>query len=288
MKKELLPPFFSIITPVYNGQKFLNRFFTALRHQSFTDWELIIVNDKSDDDSHILLSRYASEDSRVKYFKSYPDTYLRHGTKGPYAPRNFAIDQANGKYLCFLDIDDYWLPDKLLNDFLEIEQNKELSLLYSNCFLSYGPHPHKYFRRYELSFLPPKSQIYFSNPIPNLTSCLSRDALGDTRFEPIPHEDYVFWFCILNRILPASLFKHSTPQSVHYVSSTSLSGNKLIVLRWWILCYRRFGYSWHRSILYLSVRVVMYFLESSLYAFGFGKIDPRSIPSFSVSDVSIQ
>lgn len=276
MKKNIFPPFFSIITPVFNGQKYLNRFFAALQYQSFPYWEVIIVNDNSVDDTHSFLSKYSCKDSRVKYFECYPDAYVKHGMKGPYAPRNFAIDQAKGEYLCFLDIDDYWLPDKLMRDFMAIDNEKSRTLLYSNCFLLFGPN--KCFLRRELTCLPPTIQVYFSNPIPNLTACLSRVAMGDIRFEPIPHEDYVFWFCILSKIPSESVFKHSIPLAVHTISSSSLSGNKLVVINWWLGCYKRFGYSKLRAVVLLMIRIVLFFVESSIYSLGFGQIDPRSIP----------
>ena len=271
MSNKFSIPFFSIITPVHNGEKYINNFLSALLKQTFANWELIVVNDQSTDNTHSLWVKSSCLDMRIKYFSSYPETYIKDNVMGPYAPRNFGIDQAMGDYLCFLDIDDYWLPNKLMADYNQIHKNNTLNLLYSNCFLF--TQARKCLKRIDLSLLPPKMQVYFANPIPNLTACLSRSALGQIRFEPIGHEDYVFWFLILRKIPPSSIYKHSALSAVHLLSSSTLSGNKFTVLKWWLACYKRFGYSLPLGLILLSVRIFMYFLENVLYKLGFGKVD---------------
>lgn len=110
-------PFFSVIIPTYNREKILPRAIQSILNQTINDWEMIVVDDGSTDATEIIIQDYL-KDSRVKYIKQ--------ENKGVCAARNFGVGSANGRYLTFLDSDDYvlenWLADfqKVLN-----KENKE-------------------------------------------------------------------------------------------------------------------------------------------------------------------
>jgi glycosyltransferase involved in cell wall biosynthesis len=96
-------PFFSIVLPTYNRAHMLPMAIDSVLSQTFTDWELLIVDDGSTDDTKKTVEDYA--DQRIKYF------YQKNQERS--AARNNGIEQANGEYICFLDSDDYYLPEKL-------------------------------------------------------------------------------------------------------------------------------------------------------------------------------
>ena len=100
--KELI----SIVVPVYNASRFLDETIKTVKDQTFTNWELIFVDDCSTDSSSKIIKQYMKDDKRIKYFK-------QKTNGGPALARNKGIDEAKGNYLCFLDADDLWDVDKL-------------------------------------------------------------------------------------------------------------------------------------------------------------------------------
>ncbi|WP_405224908.1 glycosyltransferase family 2 protein [Dokdonia sp. Asnod1-B02] len=96
----------SIITPVYNAERFLRETSSFVVNQTYQNWEWLLVDDCSQDNSRNILKELASKDKRIK-----PVFLDINGGSGP--ARNIAIDQASGKYIAFLDSDDFWSLNKL-------------------------------------------------------------------------------------------------------------------------------------------------------------------------------
>lgn len=94
-------PIFSIVVPVYNAEQYVDKCINSILYQTFTDLELILVDDGSKDDSCSLCNAIAKNDKRVKI--------LRQENQGASAARNNGITAAEGEYIIFLDSDDYWL-----------------------------------------------------------------------------------------------------------------------------------------------------------------------------------
>ena len=92
-------PFFSIIIPVYNSYKYLNKCISSILNQSFADFEIIIIDDESTDESKSLCLSFAKGDSRV--------IFLEQNNSGPGSARNKGMSLANGDYIVFVDSDDY-------------------------------------------------------------------------------------------------------------------------------------------------------------------------------------
>ncbi|NBU80229.1 MAG: glycosyltransferase [Flavobacteriaceae bacterium] len=93
-------PYFSIVIPVYNKEKFVAKTIKSVLSQTFTDYEIIIVNDGSTDQSETEI--LAIKDTRIQYFSK--------KNQGVALARNFGIEKATTDYICFLDADDYWYP----------------------------------------------------------------------------------------------------------------------------------------------------------------------------------
>ena len=96
-------PTVSIIIPVYNAEKTIGRCIDSILNQDYTDFELLLVNDGSADDSGAICDAYAARDSRIRVF--------HQANSGVSASRNLALDQAQGMYLQFLDSDDWITTD---------------------------------------------------------------------------------------------------------------------------------------------------------------------------------
>jgi glycosyltransferase involved in cell wall biosynthesis len=96
----------SIITPTYNCEAFIDETIRSVLHQTFTDWEMIIVDDCSSDKTLHIIRHYAHEDSRIRCFSNETNC-------GAAYSRNRALREAKGEWIAFLDGDDVWLPTKL-------------------------------------------------------------------------------------------------------------------------------------------------------------------------------
>ena len=95
----------SIIVPVYNAEKFIDETINTVLNQTYTNWELILVNDCSTDNSEKLIQKYL-KDNRIKLINN------KTNSKAAIS-RNNGIKKAKGRYICFLDADDLWNKEKL-------------------------------------------------------------------------------------------------------------------------------------------------------------------------------
>jgi teichuronic acid biosynthesis glycosyltransferase TuaG len=119
-------PKVSIITPCYNSSTFVSNCINSVLSQSFQNWEHIIVDDCSNDESVASIKAYSGVDSRIRLIKH------KHN-RGAAASRNTAIGKARGRYVAFLDADDMWLPEKLDIQLGLMEKNN-----WAFCFSDYS------------------------------------------------------------------------------------------------------------------------------------------------------
>ncbi len=98
-------PLVSVIIPAYNCASFITRTINSVIDQTFSDWELIVVNDASADHTEQVVQRFT--DPRIRYLKH------QHNSGGPPGPKNTGLKAARGRYVALLDHDDQWLPEKL-------------------------------------------------------------------------------------------------------------------------------------------------------------------------------
>lgn len=105
-------PFFSVIIPLYNKKKFIEATLNSVLHQTFIDFEIIVVNDESTDESEAIVLGF--NDKRIQLFNQ--------KNQGVSVARNYGIEKSKGKLVAFLDADDYWFPNHL----------EELANLYNN------------------------------------------------------------------------------------------------------------------------------------------------------------
>lgn len=102
MVKDLV----SIITPVYNCAKYLSKTIESVQGQTYINWEMLLIDDCSPDNSAEIIETYAQKDKRIHYIKQ-----PKNG--GAALARNAGLSVAKGRYIAYLDADDIWLPNKL-------------------------------------------------------------------------------------------------------------------------------------------------------------------------------
>lgn len=110
----------SVIVPVYNAQEYLKKCLDSVLEQTYSNWELFVIDDGSIDQSLAVCQEYAKKDSRIQV--------LHQENAGVSAARNLAIDLAQGEFLCFLDADDWILPG-LLESLLQTQREHGAQLV---------------------------------------------------------------------------------------------------------------------------------------------------------------
>lgn len=207
----------SIITPCYNARTTIAETIESVMAQTYNDWELLVIDDCSTDESAEIIKRYCAKDARIRYLR----TDAPSGS--PALPRNIGIDNARGRFIAFLDADDVWLPEKL--------EKQVAFMIARNCPLSYsyyekmdwqGNRNERIVRTRDLTTY---GNILKSNSIPCLTSMIRREAVGDTRFKQIPQEDFCFWLDILKKGYTALNMCEVT--ALYREAPASRSSNKL-------------------------------------------------------------
>ena len=101
-------PFISIIIPVYNAEKYLRLCLSSVEKQTFTDWEVLLVDDGSSDSSPQICDEYSHRDERFRTF--------HQQNSGTSAARNVALRECRGTYVTFMDNDDWWLDPTCLEN----------------------------------------------------------------------------------------------------------------------------------------------------------------------------
>ena len=115
------PPTISVIIPVYNTEKYLRRCIDSVLAQTYQDFELLLIDDGSKDSSGAICDEYAAKDARVRVF------HKENG--GVSDTRNYGLDLAQGKYLMFLDADDFWLLDDVLEVLIGKAEENDLDII---------------------------------------------------------------------------------------------------------------------------------------------------------------
>lgn len=116
-------PKISVITPLYNAEKWLPQTVDSLIAQTYQNWEMLILDDRSTDSSYKLAKSLAGKDERIK-------VYQLGKNGGTAAARNKAIEEAEGRYIAFLDSDDLWHPQKLEKQ-IEFMQKHDYAFTYT-------------------------------------------------------------------------------------------------------------------------------------------------------------
>lgn len=125
-----LSPLVSVITAVYNQEHFLEETIESVIKQTFTDWEYILVDDGSSDESTVIAKKYASNNpGKIIYVE-----HENHTNKGVSATRNLGLRKARGEYIALIDGDDLWQPEKLQKQVTILKQNPQVALV---CESSY-------------------------------------------------------------------------------------------------------------------------------------------------------
>ncbi|MBP9742285.1 MAG: glycosyltransferase family 2 protein [Burkholderiales bacterium] len=191
-------PYVSVIMPVYNAANYLSSSIESVLNQSYNNFELLIVDDCSTDNSYSILENYAAQDHRIKLFKN------AKNSKQAYS-RNFAIKQSSGKYLAFLDADDVCVKTRLEQQVQFLETNNNIGLCASRIdFITpiddinpnneYIPATHDEIKSYISLFYNPLAQstVMLKSSILKDNDIYYQESLGGVT------EDFTLWINLLD------------------------------------------------------------------------------------------
>lgn len=234
----------SIITATYNSQNYIKETYESIRKQTHTNWEWIVTDDASSDDTFDILSSIAKNDKRVKLF-------YNRSNSGSAISRNNSMDNACGDFIAFIDSDDLWEPNKLSEqlDFM-LAHNSGFSFtayqLISDDGVSLAKtvdtKNHGCFNYFDM--LKKRATLGCSTVI------LTKDTLSDNRMPDLrTGQDYAFWLSILKSgktadILPLALTRYR-------ISNNSISRNKFKkAMRQWEIYRNLENLSFVKSLCY--------------------------------------
>jgi glycosyltransferase involved in cell wall biosynthesis len=124
----------SVIIIFLNSEKYIEESMDSVLAQTYSHWELLLVDDGSSDKSTEIALRYAAQyPGKIRYLQ-HPD----HQNRGMSASRNLGICNARGEYIAFLDSDDYWLPERLETHVRALDSHPEVGMLYGTAKYWYG------------------------------------------------------------------------------------------------------------------------------------------------------
>ncbi|HDF7650364.1 TPA: glycosyltransferase family 2 protein [Vibrio parahaemolyticus] len=234
----------SIIMPTYNSEQTVVESIQSVLSQTYKNWELIIVDDRSTDNTWQVIQTYADKYDNIR-------VYQNKENLGAGASRNFAIKKARGRFIAFLDSDDLWTEDKLA---------EQIPFMLKNNYPLTYTHYSRFNSEEELSVVTaPEYTTYkklmYSNVIGCLTAVYDTQALGK-RYMPLirKRQDMGLWLDILKDTpkaycLPKPLAK--------YRMDSGMTANKFSVLSYQWKFYRDVvGLSLPRSLFTFSVYAV--------------------------------
>ena len=211
-KKELI----SIIMPAFNAERFIAESIKSVLSQTNNNWELLIVDDCSQDNTVNVVKEYLEKDARIKL-------YSNDKSSGPALTRNNAINHASGRFMAFLDADDIWLPEKLELQ-IDIMLKKGYAFTYTDYhrFSENGTITgHRITTPNNLNYI----QLLRNTAIATSTVILDVQKVGEIKMKQTYYDDFVCWLEIMKRGHDA--YRINEDLMEYRVTTSSVSRNKI-------------------------------------------------------------
>jgi len=237
----------SIITPSFNSEKFITETITSVQNQTHKNWEMIIVDDCSKDNTVEIIEEIIKSDRRIKLIKLEQNS-------GPAIARNKGIQAVSGKFMTFLDADDIWFPDFIENSIKTILTQK-----IHFVFSSYRRSDEALNFIYSDFIVPEKvtyHDILKTNSISCLTAFIDIEVLGKKMMpEVFKRQDMGLWLKYLKEIPFAYGIKE--PKAIYRIRKNSLSRKKSDLLK--------YQWQFYRNVESLNVFQSCYYMVHWMY-----------------------
>jgi glycosyltransferase involved in cell wall biosynthesis len=240
----------SIITPTYNSEKFISASIQSIQAQTHYNWELIIIDDCSNDKTLEIVNNALQLDSRIKLYSS-------DKNEGTGAARNIGVANSKGNYISFLDSDDLWMPNKLESQLNFMKKNNlPFTFSFYECIDEEGLNMSI---RKEAPKLTTYRKLFFCNYIGNSTAIYNAEILGKIPIYKIrKRQDWMLWLTILKKIKVAQ----PIPEVLAYyrVRKNSISASKIELLKFNFNVYHHF----HKMNYFVSLGCILLFIFTQL------------------------
>lgn len=217
-------PFFSVVIPVYNRANIIKKTIQSVLNQSFTNFEVIVVDDGSSDDTSNEVK--SIDDKRVKY--------IFQANSERSVARNNGAKNALGEFLLFLDSDDSYESNHLegLYNFIKTLENKEV-LIVCNCRYHVINAQGEHFETPKHPLLEKGKEFEFVlfNPVTPTRVCLNKKIFNDFKFDPkiVIVEDQVLWTSIATKYKVVQYLPYTVNYTLHEDNSVNLKKNPYII-----------------------------------------------------------
>lgn len=232
----------SVIMPAYNAEKYIEKTINSVLNQSYDNFELIVIDDGSKDNTAEIIIAMANKDKRIHFFQNAKNL-------GVSVTRNYGISLANTDWIAFLDSDDMWTSDKLDKQIKLISNNERVNLLFTgSSFVDENDKPYSYVLQI------PEEVKYKELLKQNIISCSSvlvkKQCLSGLKMERDDmHEDFAMWLKILKKENCA--YGINEPLLIYRLSKNSKSGNKIKAAKMTFMVYRHVGLNLFQSAYYI-------------------------------------
>lgn len=246
-------PLVSIITPLYNAQNYISHTIKSVQSQTYKNWEHIIVDDYSTDNSVAIVKQYLEKDQRIHLISLSLNS-------GAAIARNKATEATNGAYIAFLDADDLWHPEKLSKQIVFMQEN-DCSVSYTN-YIHIDKSGESLKKRIKaLPKLSYKKQ-HTNNYIGNLTGIYHSESIGKIIAPNIKkRQDWAVWLEAIKRSKKPALGLQED-LAFYRIHHTSMSSNKLNLIKYNFQFYKNYlSYSSFRATTCLFRFFWEYFTE---------------------------
>lgn len=224
-EKEVHTPLVSVIMPAYNSSKTLPDSIQSVLDQTFTDWELLVIDDFSPEPLKSIVDSF--RDARIYYIRLEQNS-------GVAQARNRGIQAARGRYIAFLDSDDLWLPKKLERQ-LQFMQKNGYAFTYT-WYRQFEDDPERPIRLVKTKNFVDYRKLLHGNDIGCLTVMIDRTQIPDIHMPSERHEDYITWLNLLKR--GSCAYSMAEDLALYRISKHSITGNKKMSLIWTWKVYR--------------------------------------------------
>ncbi len=250
-------PQVSIITPCYNASKYISQTIESVLAQSYSDWELIIIDDGSKDDSVTVVNKYVEKDCRIRLFQQ-----LNGGSANA---RNHGIREASGRYIALLDADDIWLP-QFLEKQIEFMKQKNAICVYSS-YKRINEDSNEILKPVICKPFVNYKRMQITNFIGCLTGLYDSQKYGkkylDENLKSI-RDDYAYWLEIVK--LENAAYGNQEVLAKYRVVKSSTTGNKIKLIKKQFWFYRNYlklnFFMCFRNIIFWGIRGLFIFLPS--------------------------
>jgi len=201
-----------------------------VQNQTYSNWEMILVDDCSTDTTEQIITEFQAADSRILFYKL-------NKNAGAGVARNQAITMANGRFIAFLDSDDLWKPEKLQKQIdVMLTHNQPFSFSFYDCMDEAGNALQK---RIEAPKTLHYWQLFFCNFVGNLTGIYDAHFFGKIPISSIrKRQDWMVWLTVLRKIKTAQPIPESL--AIYRVRQDSISSSKVKLLQHNFAVYRQF------------------------------------------------